>query len=152
MAKRQKIDIKAVLTKKELILRQFWLGCLIFLPVIFSLFCLFGVVYASISDSADLTLGAITIGVLVIVLALLFLPSWVLYFFAYKKHGTRYLTFNICLSLLSPLGIISEGKTSLPVLLIGLPLWILWMYLSLKLRKINKKILAQPTVTESQPV
>jgi len=75
--------------------------------------------------------------------------SWALYHCAYRKYGTKFLTFNL---VFSPLGILAElwkcathSATKWEIageLLLLLPLFCWWYVCSLKLRRINKNLVA----------
>lgn len=114
------------------------------LPVAMALLYLVGCIGAAILNPQ---LVRLALGFAIVAIALQLLPAWTLYHCGYKKHGTRYLTFTLCCAALAPLALMISiskwGKSNLSILLIVLLFWALWMYLCLRLRKINKKILAQ---------
>ncbi len=140
---KKRVDM-TVLTQKEMLIRKFWLYYLMFLPTALAVIWLItavGVGFNPYSQQTFLAIGFITA-----VIMLQFLPTWILYHCAYKKHGTRYLTLNLCLSLLFPLSFLVNmdkiGKLNPFGLLVMILLWALWVYLCVKLRNINKLLQA----------
>jgi ACR3 family arsenite efflux pump ArsB len=94
------------------------------------------------------TAGAFTVLILVLIASLstIFLV-WALYYCAYKKHGTRFLTFWLCVSLLTwafeLYGIFLMGSLDsygLSMFAINFPLFLWWVVASFRLRSLNKKL------------
>ncbi len=139
---KRRVDI-TVLTKKEMGIRRCWLYYLMFLPTTMALFYLVASVGAALLNPQ---LAYLAVGFVILVIALQFLPAWILYHCAYNKHGTRYLTFILCCTAIAPLAFITninkEGESTLLVLLIALLFLAPWMYLCVRLRQINKLLQA----------
>jgi hypothetical protein len=81
------------------------------------------------------------------------IPMWMIWHCAYRKHGTRLLTFWLFVSPLQMLGAIVESCNSrtLIFLLLNLAIFLWRLFMSIKMKAINKMIQERISLKNAEP-